>query len=165
MEIKQINQLMVAMRRTGMKKLVLEQGDFKLELEWEEQTPLRPLEGESDALEENPMKPDFDKHKSSSVVEAPKGSLKAQEGKEDEFSVFITSPMVGTCYLSSTPKDPPFAKNGSRVEKNSVVCIIEAMKVMNEVKAPVAGIVAEALVENGSPVEFGTKLFRIIPAP
>jgi acetyl-CoA carboxylase biotin carboxyl carrier protein len=69
--------------------------------------------------------------------------------------------MVGTFYISPSPEDPPFIKVGERVDKNSVVCIIEAMKVMNEIKANVTGTVAEVLVETGQPVEFGTKLFRI----
>src|SRR4029077_229169 len=75
----------------------------------------------------------------------------------------ITSPMVGTFYSAPSPDDPSFVKIGDKVDKNSVVCIIEAMKVMNEVKAGVSGTVAEVLVESGHPVEFGTKLFRITP--
>jgi acetyl-CoA carboxylase biotin carboxyl carrier protein len=71
--------------------------------------------------------------------------------------------MVGTVYYSPSPNDPPFVKAGDRVEKNTVVCIIEAMKVMNEVKSGVAGVISGPLVENGHPVEFGSKLFRITP--
>ena len=80
---------------------------------------------------------------------------------EEEAGVYVTSPMVGTFYNASSPEDPPFVKPGDKIEKHSVVCIIEAMKVMNEVKAGVAGTVVEVLVENGHPVEFGTKLYRI----
>ena len=69
--------------------------------------------------------------------------------------------MVGTFYNTPSPEDPVFVKPGDKVEKHSVVCIIEAMKVMNEVKAGVAGTIVEVLVENGHPVEFGTKLFRV----
>lgn len=75
---------------------------------------------------------------------------------------YVTSPMVGTYYASPSPEDAHFVKVGDKVEKHTVVCIIEAMKVMNEVKSGHAGTVAEILVENGQPVEFGTKLFRII---
>jgi acetyl-CoA carboxylase biotin carboxyl carrier protein len=70
--------------------------------------------------------------------------------------------MVGTFYTSPSPDDPAFIKVGDRIDKNSVVCIIEAMKVMNEIKANVAGTIAEVLVESGQPVEFGTKLFRVV---
>ena len=69
--------------------------------------------------------------------------------------------MVGTFYSSPSPDDPHFVKVGDKIEKHTVVCIIEAMKVMNEVKAGVGGTVAEILIESGHPVEFGTKLFRI----
>jgi acetyl-CoA carboxylase biotin carboxyl carrier protein len=69
--------------------------------------------------------------------------------------------MVGTFYSSPSPDQPVFVKVGDRVSENTVVCIIEAMKVMNEVKAGVSGVVAEVLVSNAEAVEFGSKLFRI----
>lgn len=74
---------------------------------------------------------------------------------------FITSPMVGTFYTSAAPGDPAFIKVGDTVQENTIVCIIEAMKVMNEVKAGKKGRVVEICIENSHPVEFGTKLFRI----
>jgi len=73
----------------------------------------------------------------------------------------ITSPMVGTFYSSPSPEDPAFVKVGDTVTADTVVCIVEAMKVMNEVKAGISGKVTEILVENGHPVEYGTKLFRV----
>ena len=69
--------------------------------------------------------------------------------------------MVGTFYTSPSPEDAPFVKVGDKVDKNTVVCIIEAMKVMNEIKAEVKGIVTQTLVENGKPVEFGQPLFKV----
>ena len=74
---------------------------------------------------------------------------------------FVVSPMVGTLYEASGSGRPPFVKVGDWVEPDKVVCIIEAMKVMNEVKAGVRGVVKEILVENGHPVEYGSKLFRV----
>ena len=74
---------------------------------------------------------------------------------------FVTSPMVGTFYGSPSPDQPPFVKVGDRVEPGTVVCIIEAMKVMNEVKAGVRGTVAEVLGHSGQPVEFASRLFRV----
>ena len=73
----------------------------------------------------------------------------------------VKAPLVGTFYRSSSPDSDPFVKVGDRVGKDSVVCIIEAMKVMNEVKAEKSGIIKEVLVENGDPVEYGQKLFVI----
>ena len=74
---------------------------------------------------------------------------------------YIVSPMVGTFYRSPSPDSPPYVDVGQQVGEDSVVCIIEAMKVMNEVKAGKSGTVAEILLRNGDPVEFGTKLIRI----
>ncbi|NCF71120.1 MAG: acetyl-CoA carboxylase biotin carboxyl carrier protein [Chlamydiales bacterium] len=73
----------------------------------------------------------------------------------------ITSPMVGTFYRSPGPDDPPFIKEGDQITKDTVVCIIEAMKVMNEVKAGVSGKVKKILVEDGQAVEFGSKIISI----
>ncbi len=77
--------------------------------------------------------------------------------------VEIKSPMVGTFYSAPEPGAEPYAKAGSRVAAGQVVCIIEAMKIMNEIESEVAGLVREVLVENAQPVEFGQPLFRVDP--
>jgi len=73
----------------------------------------------------------------------------------------ITSPMVGTFYASASPDSAPYVEVGQTVTPDTVVCIVEAMKVMNEIKAEVAGVVAEVAAENGKPVQFGQALFRV----
>jgi acetyl-CoA carboxylase biotin carboxyl carrier protein len=73
----------------------------------------------------------------------------------------ITSPMVGTFYSASSPDSDPFVKVGAKIGADSTVCIIEAMKVMNEIKADLAGEIVEVLVENGTPVQYGEPLFRV----
>jgi acetyl-CoA carboxylase biotin carboxyl carrier protein len=73
----------------------------------------------------------------------------------------IKSPMVGTFYSASSPDTPPFVSVGQEVTPETVVCIIEAMKVMNEVKAETTGVIAEICAENGKPVQFGQALFRL----
>ena len=73
----------------------------------------------------------------------------------------ITSPMVGTFYTSASPESPPFVTVGQQVTPDTVVCIIEAMKVMNEIKAEQAGTITEVAAENGQPVQFGQALFRL----
>jgi acetyl-CoA carboxylase biotin carboxyl carrier protein len=78
----------------------------------------------------------------------------APSGKE------IPSPMVGTFYGSPSPESPAFVKVGQKVTPDSVVCIIEAMKVMNEIKAEVSGTITEVAAENGQPVQFGQALYR-----
>lgn len=74
---------------------------------------------------------------------------------------YIKSPIVGTFYSATTPEADPYVKPGSMVSEKSVVCIIEAMKVMNEITAETEGEILEALVENGTPVEYGQPLFKI----
>jgi acetyl-CoA carboxylase biotin carboxyl carrier protein len=81
----------------------------------------------------------------------------------DEALIEITSPMVGTFYRSSSPGADPYVGIGTEVEPDTVVCIIEAMKVMNEMKAEVSGTVVEILVEDGEPIEFGQVLFLLEP--
>ena len=73
----------------------------------------------------------------------------------------ITSPMVGTFYAAPSPESPAFISAGQEVTEDTVVCVIEAMKVMNEIKAEMRGIVAEVVAENGKPVQFGQALFRL----
>jgi acetyl-CoA carboxylase biotin carboxyl carrier protein len=73
----------------------------------------------------------------------------------------ILSPMVGTFYRASSPEAPPFVDVGKEVTEETVVCIIEAMKVMNEIKAETKGVIAEIVAENGKPVQFGQVLFRV----
>lgn len=83
---------------------------------------------------------------------------------EDSRDVAVTSPIVGTYYDSPAPGAPPFVKVGDRVEPKQVLCIIESMKLMNEIEAETGGIVAAKLVENGRAVEYGQTLFTIRPA-
>jgi acetyl-CoA carboxylase biotin carboxyl carrier protein len=82
----------------------------------------------------------------------------------DEPGVVVSSPFVGTFYRSPSPDSPPFVELGNRVKKGQTLCIVEAMKLMNEIESEVDGTVAAILVENASPVEFGEQLFRILPA-
>jgi acetyl-CoA carboxylase biotin carboxyl carrier protein len=73
----------------------------------------------------------------------------------------IVSPMVGTFYRAASPDAPPFVEVGKPVTEDTVVCIIEAMKVMNEIKAETSGVIAEVLADNGKPVQFGQALFSV----
>lgn len=77
----------------------------------------------------------------------------------------IKAPMVGTFYATPEPNAPPFVKVGGQVGPDTVVCIIEAMKVYNEIKSEVSGVIERVLVENGGPVEFGQTLFLVRPNP
>ncbi|MBI4341794.1 MAG: acetyl-CoA carboxylase biotin carboxyl carrier protein [Candidatus Omnitrophica bacterium] len=87
----------------------------------------------------------------------------AKPAAEEGHRVIIKSPMVGTFYRAPAPDAPPFAEVGQDLDTGQVVCIIEAMKLMNEIKAEVAGRIIEVLVDNGAPVEFGQPLFAVEP--
>jgi len=86
-----------------------------------------------------------------------------QEGKNDLY--YITSPMVGTFYSAPDPSSPPFVEIGESVKKNQTLCIIEAMKLMNEIESEIDGILMKTFIENGKPVEYGQRLFAIQPLP
>ena len=83
--------------------------------------------------------------------------------KEPSNLIEITSPMVGTFYSAPSPDSPAYVTVGQDVSEDTVVCLIEAMKVMNEIKAETRGVVAEIVAENGKPVQFGQVLFRLKP--
>lgn len=161
MELKDIKDLMSAMRRGGTKRLKIKDKEFELELEREdlyakEGIP-QPVIVSSPIVHSEPHTKAY--HDIPAALHPP------MEQKEklavEETGNYVTSPMVGTFYATPSPDDPIFVKVGDDVEEQTVVCIVEAMKVMNEVKAGVRGRVVEVMVESGQPVEFGTKLFRI----
>src|SRR5688572_9845313 len=81
--------------------------------------------------------------------------------REEAGVTYIKSPMVGTFYRAASPESKPFADVGAKVAENTVVCIIEAMKIMNEIQAETKGTITEVLVENGQPVEYGQRLFKL----
>lgn len=159
---------MAAMGRTGTKRLTFKkEGDFELVLERGEENWRPGIENSHDNPEDlfravNPFGKANEVFSKGSDL-PPRVQVQVTETvKEESNSVYITSPMVGTFYATPSPEDPAFVKIGDKIDKNSLVCVIEAMKVMNEIKANVTGTIAEVLVDSGQPVEFGTKLFRVV---
>lgn len=162
MELRHIKELMAAMGRCGVTKIVLKkEGEFELHLERQEGAergmPLSYARSDESSYPNplpvaRPVEPLFTPNQIVTPISHPQA---------EESGKFITSPMVGSFYGSPSPDDPPFIKIGDKVEPQTVVCIVEAMKVMNEVKAGVSGTISEILLTNGSPVEFATKLFRV----
>ncbi len=144
MDIAQIKELMAELEASKLSKLILKKGDFELHLE-KETASLPPPRPRAAPVESDTFQPEV----------TPKAERAAAPG------TYVTSPMVGTFYPSPGPDQPHFVKVGDRVDENTVVCIIEAMKVMNEVKAGLSGTVAEILADNAQPVEFGSRLLRI----
>ncbi|NGX50044.1 MAG: Biotin carboxyl carrier protein of acetyl-CoA carboxylase [Candidatus Anoxychlamydiales bacterium] len=139
MEINVIKKIIALLEESNLKKIHLRDGDFEISLE-------------KDHLD----------HKEEHVKRHSRPKEKELESPivEDEKDC-ILSPMVGTFYVSCAPDQPPFVKVGDAVNENTVVCVIEAMKVMNEIKAGKKGVIKEVLLENAQAVEFETKLFVI----
>jgi acetyl-CoA carboxylase biotin carboxyl carrier protein len=95
------------------------------------------------------------------AANGPTGAAVASAATESASTKEIVSPMVGTFYRSASPDSSPFVDVGTKVTEDTVVCIIEAMKVMNEIKAETSGVIAEVVAENSKPVQFGQVLFRV----
>ena len=167
MELKQIKELMTTMGRTGIKRLTIKKENFEIVLERSDAPMGRLAETALDFPEESfAQRANWNRTNQAlshgSEMPGRSQTSGAESPKAELGGSFVTSPMVGTFYITLSPDEPPLVKVGDRVEKNTVVCVIEAMKVMNEIKANVAGKVVEILVDTGQPVEFGTKLFRIV---
>lgn len=95
------------------------------------------------------------------VIPVPEAPAPEPVAAQNDQLFYIKAPIVGTFYKSPNPSSPPFVNVGDFVEKGTVLCIVEAMKLMNEIESEVAGQVTAAFIENGQPVEFGEKLFAI----
>ena len=88
----------------------------------------------------------------------------AAAAAEDDDATYVTSPFVGTFYRAPNPCSEPFVKKGAAFGKGQTLCIVEAMKLMNEIEAEYDGVIDEILVENGQPVEYGDRLFKVTPS-
>jgi len=157
LDLKQIKQIIDMMKRSELTEFAVEEEGFKLKIRrGANGLPVISSSRGSNA----PFGPE-----SAPAVAAPAPvpvapAASAVAGEEAGVS-YIKSPMVGTFYRSGSPESKPYAENGTKVVENSVVCIIEAMKIMNEIQAEAKGTIVEVLVENGQPVEYGQKLFKI----
>ncbi len=98
-------------------------------------------------------------HDPAATAAHPGGEAAADEGVQ-----YVTSPIVGTFYAAPSPEAEPYVKSGDFVQKGQVLCIVEAMKLMNEIESDVSGVVARIYPENAQPVEFGERLFAIRPS-
>ena len=156
MDLKDIKAIIDLMKKNSVSEFELEKQDFKIRLKrginagvpvaTSEETTLLPYPS---SLTATPM-----------VVAAATPPAPTEASNEVE----IKSPMIGTFYRSPSPESGAYVEVGSEVNPDTVVCIIEAMKVMNEIKAEVKGVISQALVENAKPVEFGQPLFRVRPS-
>lgn len=168
MDVKDIKKLLDALAASDTDEFTYETGDFKIAVKrGVEPAPsaqpaapqaAAPAHAPAPSASSEPNAPSAPGGGAAGAPPAPEAQSKASDGVE------VTAPIVGTFYASPAPDAPPYVKVGDRVEPGTVLCIIEAMKLMNEIEAEVAGRVAEILVRNEEPVEYGQPLFRIEPA-
>ena len=154
MELKDIKAIIDLMKKNSISEFELEEKDSKLRLK-------RGLNGGTfvpPADEAVSMIPMSAPVAISAVAATPVSAPVVNTGE-----IEVKSPMIGTFYRSPSPASGSYVDVGSEISSETVVCIIEAMKVMNEIKAEVKGVITQILVENGKPVEFGQPLFKVRP--
>ncbi|PHX57661.1 MAG: acetyl-CoA carboxylase, biotin carboxyl carrier protein [Opitutia bacterium] len=150
MDLIKIKQVVDLMKKSDLSEFEIQDQDFKLRIKRD--VPGRaPVAAQAAPLAAAPAP----------VAPAPAALAPAAPAAADPSIKLVTSPMVGTYYCTPSPENPPFVTVGSPIKADSVVCIIEAMKVMNEIQSEISGTVVECLVANGTSVEFGQPLFRV----
>ena len=159
MDLKDIRSIIELMRKNSISEFELEQNDFKIRMKRGEMNP----QGQA-------PQPFYLPAPAHASLQAPQPEAPAPVDNESEKSssqpsneLEIKSPMIGTFYRAPTPEAAPYIEVGKEVDPETVVGIIEAMKVMNEIKAETRGVITSVLIENGKPVEFGQPLFRYRP--
>lgn len=148
MDLKEIKQIVDLMKRSGLTEFEIEEQDLKLRICRQSETAAAPM-----AVAQAPVPAPAPVPSAAAPAEAP--------AKDDPSLHVIKSPMVGTFYRAPSPDSSPFVDAGSRIKNETTLCIIEAMKVMNEIQAEVSGTISEILVENGESVEYGQPLFKV----
>jgi acetyl-CoA carboxylase biotin carboxyl carrier protein len=158
LDLKQIKQIIELMKRSELTEFAVEEEGFKLKIR-------RGTNGIPLISTGHGTAAPFSSVDSNSPLPHAAGSAgtpaNTASANEEAGFVYIKSPMVGTFYRAASPESKPFADVGAKVVENAVVCIIEAMKIMNEIQAEMKGTVVEVLVENGQPVEYGQRLFKL----
>jgi acetyl-CoA carboxylase biotin carboxyl carrier protein len=155
LDLKEIKAIIDLMKKNDLAVFKLEKEGFKLELEVH-----RPGPAVIAPAYPHVVAPSV--HSPTSNVASGRPSTPGQAVSQTvESHKEIVSPMVGTFYRAPSPDSAPYVRVGQEITEDTVVCIIEAMKVMNEIKAEVSGSILEILVENGTPVQFGQSLFRV----
>lgn len=157
MDIKKIKELIDLMEKRNLSEIEVHEGNKSIHLK-RGGAPNGAISVITDVVKENPPV--------SASVSSGLASPKSEEvsaGSEKGQGHILKSPFVGTFYLSASPNEPPFIKPGQSISKGQTLCIVEAMKLMNEIESDVDGVVREILVENGKPVEYGEPLLRIDP--
>ncbi|MBF2761564.1 MAG: acetyl-CoA carboxylase biotin carboxyl carrier protein [Ectothiorhodospiraceae bacterium AqS1] len=164
MDIRKIKNLIELVEESGIDEIEIREGDGQIRITRRRENPnpplapIAPLPPTFVAAAEAP-KPAPAASTTASDPEAPASPAPEADGLPDGH--VVTSPMVGTFYGSASPGDPPFVSVGKRIEPGDTLCIIEAMKILNQIESEVKGEVVAVVAENGHPVEYGQPLFVI----
>ncbi len=162
MDLKQIKQIIDLMKRSELTEFAVEEEGFKLKIRrGHNGTPLVTSSGGTMAPYPAVAEATGTSAAAAALAAAAAATPAGGGEKEEPGISYIKAPMVGTFYRAPSPESPPYVEINAKVLENSVVCIIEAMKIMNEIQAEVKGAVVEVLVENGQPVEYGQRLFKV----
>jgi acetyl-CoA carboxylase biotin carboxyl carrier protein len=151
LDLKAIKQVVEMMKRSEISEFEIEEKDFKLRLSRKN--------GDTQIIQA--AAPVAAAPIAAAAPAAPAAPATAAAPAEEQGVSVVKSPMVGTFYTAASPDSPVFTKVGAKVSADSIVCIIEAMKVMNEIQAELSGTITEVLVENGEAVEYGQPLFKV----
>jgi acetyl-CoA carboxylase biotin carboxyl carrier protein len=165
MNVKEIKELVDLVSRRGLAGLEIERAGFRLRIEGAPRVPAAAPRGWEPAVLAEPMSLPSPAPAAAAAPAAPAAHVPPGppgSGEREGFHV-LTAPIVGTFYRAANPDAEPFVKVGDVVEKGKTLCIVEAMKLMNEIEADVAGTIVAIYPQNGQPVEFGEKLFAIQP--
>ncbi len=160
LDLKQIKQIIDLMKRSELTEFAVEEEGFKLKIR-RGPNGLPVVSSSRSSNSPFPSLTEAPAQAAGTNPPMPTATTAPATPKEEAGIVYIKSPMVGTIYFAPSPESKAFADVGTKVTETSVVCIIEAMKIMNEIQAEVKGTVVEALVENGQPVEYGQRLFKV----
>lgn len=154
MDLKEIKAVIDLMTKSGLSEFELERQDFKLRIK-------RNANGEFVAYSPAPSAPQLNYTQTAIIPAIPSAPTAPAEVTPPANLKEILSPMVGTFYRSPSPDSAPYVEVGQQINEETVVCIIEAMKVMNEIKSEIKGTVVEVLQESGKPVDYNKPLFRV----
>jgi len=149
MEIEEIRELLELIRSSGIEEFEMEKAGVRLRVRNAAPAP------------QTPAGPPQSGAPAAAAAHSGTSEIEANEVSEEEDLYVFKAPIVGTFYITPKPDAEPFVQPGDRITKNKVVCIIEAMKIFNQIESDVTGEIVEVLVANGQPVEFGEPLFRI----
>jgi len=164
-DFKQLQEFIEAIATTEITELTIKEGDFELTVN--KSKPEVAMPAYTIAPSPPAVTPTAETSPPTSINSntspSPTTAEKPSNGKNTDNWKEITSPMVGTFYRASAPGEAPFVEVGDKVSVGNIVCIIEAMKLMNEIEAEIGGQIVEIAVENGEPVEYGQTLFWVAP--